>query len=109
MALEVIKIEIDRGSGHITAHVRAVETPAEPGAKPTYGPPVIEGISYDALTQAYGCPIAATPAEVQTAIQAWLRRRHTVLLAQKQSLDSRAAVVRGFAGKTLDFSEGAVK
>lgn len=102
MALEVLKIDIDRQSGHITAHVRAVEANG-PFSKLTYGPTVVEGISYDGLTHAYGCPAKATPDQVQTAITAWLQKRHTAALAQKQSLDSRASVVRGFHGKTLTF------
>lgn len=104
MALEVLKIDIDRQSGHITAHVRAVEANG-PFGKLTYGPTVIEGISHDGLTQAYGCPVKATPAQVQTAITSWLKRRHTVALAQKQSLDHRSSVVSTFRGKTLDFTE----
>jgi hypothetical protein len=106
MALEVLKIDIDRTSGHITAHVRAVEANG-PFGKLTYGPTVIEGISYNGLTQAYGCPVKATPAEVQSAITAWLQKRHTAALAQKQSLDSRASVVHTFRGKTLTFETGA--
>jgi hypothetical protein len=102
MGLQVLKIEIDRNSGHITAQVRATEK-ASSGGGTTFGPVVTEGISHDALTQAYQCPSPATPAEVEAAIMRWLGRRHTVLLAQKQALDERSTVVGTFRGKTLEF------
>ena len=105
MALEIIKIDIDRNSGHITAQVRAVERGS--AGQRTLGPIVTEGISHEALTQVYQCPAVATPAEVESAIMRWLGRRHTTLIAHKQALDSRSSVVGTFRGKTLEFTEGA--
>lgn len=101
MALEVLKCDMDRISGHVTAQVRVVERVE--GHAPTYGPLETVGIDHQSLTVKYGCAESANSVQVAAAIKAWLAEHHVGALARKRALDQRSTVVAGMAGKTLTF------
>ena len=97
MGLRIHKIDIDRGSGHITAQVSVVE------ADGSTGPVEVTGIDHESLTSRYGCSYTATPAEVEAALSRWLADHYVGALARKRALEQRAGVVSRLAGKVLEF------
>ena len=105
MALEVLKTDIDRMSGHITVQVRVVEKSAD--GKITRGPQETVGIDHLSLTEKYNCSETATPAEVEACLTKWLEEHHAGAVLRKHALEQRGGVVSALAGKTLDFGEAA--
>lgn len=104
MAIHIVKTSMDSLSGHTTMHVRVVERDQATG-KLSYGPVVIEGIDHQSLTSRYGCPLTATPDDVDQAVQRWLADRHAVLLQQKWALERRGAAISKMTGRIIAFDE----
>jgi len=98
MAIEIMKTDTDRQSGHITVNFRILD-----GGDT--GPLVQEGIAHQSLTSDFRCPDPATEAEVEEALTRWLASRHPVLLAQHRAIKQRSGVVAKMAGRVLDFGE----
>lgn len=96
MAIEILKTETNRQSGHITVSFRILD-----GGDT--GPMVQEGIDHESLTKTFGCPDPATEAEVEAALTRWLASRHPVLLAQHRAIKQRSGVVARMVGKVLEF------
>jgi hypothetical protein len=103
MALEILKSDIDRSSGHITVQVRVVEKHAD--GHISHGPLETVGIDHASLTTRYNCPHTATPAEVEACLTKWLAEHHAGAVLRKRALEHRSGVVVGMAGKTLNFGE----
>jgi hypothetical protein len=105
MALEILKSDIDRSSGHITVQVRVVEKHAD--GHISHGPLETVGIDHASLTAKYHCSENATPSEVEACLTKWLAEHHAGAVLRKHALEHRSEVVVGMAGKTLNFGEGA--
>jgi len=105
MALEIIRADMDRISGHLTLQVRVREVDAT--GQVSYGPLETAGIDHESLTGRYDCKPTATAEEVQASVAQWLAEHHATALTRKRTFDQRASVVHRLAGTVLNFEEAA--
>lgn len=103
MALEILKISQDGLTGHISAQIRVVDRALD--GTVTQGAVETVGIDHGSLTKKFDCPHEAGPEQVTAAIENWLKGHYVGAMARKKARDSRAGVVAGLAGKTLEFEE----